>query len=48
VIAELARTGPSALVGGADGFAVIDKVQSPPALFPCLCWKSIATACRGA
>lgn len=35
VVAELARTDPSALVGGA-GFTVIDEVQSAPALFPVL------------
>ena len=36
VIAELARTDPSALVNGAAGFTVIDEVQSAPALFPVL------------
>ena len=33
VIAELARTDPSALVNSASGFTVIDEVQSAPALF---------------
>lgn len=36
VIAELARTDPSALIGGAAGLTVIDEVQSAPALFPAL------------
>jgi len=36
VIAELARTDPSALIGGASGLTVIDEVQSAPALFPAL------------
>lgn len=36
VVAELARTDPSALVSGAGGFTVIDEVQSAPALFPAL------------
>ena len=36
VIAELARTDPSALLGGAPGLTVIDEVQSAPALFPAL------------
>ena len=36
VIAELARTDPSALLGGAAGLTVIDEVQSAPALFPAL------------
>ena len=36
VIAELARTDPSALVNSAAGFTVIDEVQSAPALFPVL------------
>jgi predicted AAA+ superfamily ATPase len=36
VIAELARTDPSALVNGAAGFTVIDEVQSAPGLFPAL------------
>ena len=36
VIAELARTDPSALVDGATGLTVIDEVQSAPALFPAL------------
>lgn len=33
VIAELARTDPSALVNSAAGFTVIDEAQSAPALF---------------
>ena len=33
VIAELARTDPSALVNSASGFTVIDEVQAAPALF---------------
>ena len=36
VVAELARTDPSALVNGAAGFTVIDEVQSAPGLFPAL------------
>jgi uncharacterized protein len=36
VIAELARTDPSALIRGAAGLTVIDEVQSAPALFPAL------------
>jgi predicted AAA+ superfamily ATPase len=36
VIAELARTDPSALVSGAAEFTVIDEVQSAPGLFPAL------------
>jgi uncharacterized protein len=36
VVAELARTDPAALVGGAQGFTVIDEVQSAPALLPAL------------
>jgi uncharacterized protein len=36
VIAELARTDPSALIDGAAGLTVIDEVQSAPALFPAL------------
>lgn len=36
VIAELARTDPSALVRGAAGLTVIDEVQSAPGLFPAL------------
>jgi len=36
VIAELARTDPSALVNGAAGFTVIDEVQSASGLFPAL------------
>ena len=36
VIAELARTDPSALVSGAGGFTVIDEVQTAPGLFPAL------------
>jgi len=36
VIAELARTDPTARVGGAAGLTVIDEVQSAPALFPAL------------
>ncbi len=36
VVAELARTDPSALLGGTAGLTVIDEVQSAPALFPAL------------
>ena len=36
VIAELARTDPSALINGAAGLTVIDEVQSAPGLFPAL------------
>ena len=36
VVAELARTDPSALLGGGAGLTVIDEVQSAPALFPAL------------
>jgi uncharacterized protein len=36
VIAELARTDPSALVSGTAEFTVIDEVQSAPGLFPVL------------
>lgn len=35
-VAVLARTDPSALVGGGTGFTVIDEVQSAPGLFPVL------------
>lgn len=36
VIAELARTDPSALINGAASLTVIDEVQSAPGLFPAL------------
>jgi uncharacterized protein len=36
VIAELARTDPTALIGSASGLTVIDEVQTAPALFPAL------------
>lgn len=36
VVAELASTDPSALVGGTAGFTVIDEVESAPALVPVL------------
>lgn len=36
VVAELARTDPSALLGGTAQLTVIDEVQSAPALFPAL------------
>ncbi len=36
VVAELARTDPSALIAGASGLTVIDEVQSAPALFAAL------------